>query len=220
MSLKDRFPGEIPQDTARLVEPLLPADNVYRLVAGCADEFLSDEQFADLYADEGRPGINPVVLSLVTIFQFLEKLPDRIVAQMAVVRMDWKYALRQPLGWAGFHYSDLCNFRKRLLGHGQESMVFEQVLAYLRERGLVAGGGRQRTDATHILGAVKRMSDVEVVREAVRLVISALMSTDARWTIHNFPASFIKSYRHALPHYRMSHQELEELIQETGEEAR
>lgn len=112
MSLKDPFPSEVPAETAQLVEPLLPPDSVYRVVAECADDFLSDEDFVELYADEGRPGINPVILSLVTIFQFLEKLPDRVAAQMTVMRLDWKYALRQPLDWAGFHYSDLCNFRK------------------------------------------------------------------------------------------------------------
>ena len=220
MSLKDPFPEEVPEEVARLVEPLLAADSVYRLVAECVDDFLDDEQFSELYADEGRPGINPVVLSLVTIFQFLEKLPDRAAAQMAVMRMDWKYALRQLLDWGGFHYSDLCNFRKRLLEHGQESLVFEHLLGYLHERGLVRAGGQQRTDATHILGAVKVMGDVEVVREGVRLTISELMSTDAKWVMQHIPASVIKSYKRAMPNYRMSQQELQAFIQETGEEAR
>ena len=58
-------------------------------------------------------------------------------------------------------------------------MVFEHLLEYLRERGLVRAGGMQRTDATHILGAVKRLTDVEVVREGVRLAIGELMSTAA-----------------------------------------
>jgi len=220
MSLKDPFPEEVPGETARLVEPLLADDSVYRLVAECVDEFLSDEQFIELYANEGRPGINPVLLSLVTVFQFLEKLPDRAAAEMAVMRMDWKYALRQPLDWRGFHYSDLCNFRKRLLGQGQESMVFEHLLDYLRERGLVRAGGKQRTDTTHILGAVKQLGDIEVIGEGVRLAISELMSTDAKWVMQHLPASFIKSYKRPMPNYRMSKQELETFIQETGEEAR
>jgi transposase len=220
MSLKDPFPREIPEETAYLVGPLLPGDSVYRLVAECIDEFLSDEQFAELYAEDGRPGINPVILSLVTVFQFLEKLPDRAAAQMAVIRMDWKYALRQSLDWTGFHYSDLCNFRKRLLEHGHESLIFEQLLVYLREQGLVGADGKQRTDATHIIGAVKQMSDVEVVREGIRLAIGDLMSLDAMWSVEHLPASFIKSYSRAMPSYRMSKMEVEELIQETGEEAR
>jgi transposase len=64
----------------------------------------------------------------------------------------------------------LCNFRKRLLEHGGESLVFERLLAHLRERGLVQARGCQRTDATHILGAVKQMSDVEALREAVPII--------------------------------------------------
>lgn len=107
-----------------------------------------------------------------------------------------------------------------LLEQGQEHFVFEQMLAYLRGRGLVSAGGRQRTDATHILGAVKQLSDVEVTREAVRLAISALISTDAKWTMQHIPASFITSYRRAMPNYRMSQEELKAFTQETGEEAR
>lgn len=42
MSLKERFPQEIPEDTARVVELLLAADSVYRLVEDCAAEFLRD----------------------------------------------------------------------------------------------------------------------------------------------------------------------------------
>jgi transposase len=220
MSLKDAFPSEIPPETARLVEVLMADDSVYRIVAECVNDFLRDEDFKDWYAIEGRPGINPIILSLVTLFQFLEKLPDRAAAQMAVMRLDWKYALRQPLDWTGFHYSDLCNFRKRLVAHGGESLIFERLLAYLRKRGLVQAGGRQRTDATHILGAVKQMSDVEVMREAVRMALSALVSSDALWVMRYIPASFTQNYERTISNYRMSKQELERFIQQTGEEAR
>jgi hypothetical protein len=39
MSLKERFPGELPADTARVVEPLLAADSVYRLVGSVPPSF-------------------------------------------------------------------------------------------------------------------------------------------------------------------------------------
>lgn len=162
MSLKEAFPSEIPYETVQWVEALLPADSVYRVVAECVDDFLSDADFEKWYAIEGRPGINPIILSLVTVFQFLEKLPDRAAAHMAVMRLDCKYALRQRLEWTGFHYSDLCDFRKRLLKHSGESLIFERLLAYLRERGLVQASGRQRTDATHILGAVKTAPQISL----------------------------------------------------------
>jgi len=137
MLMQTPFAARIPEETQRLVDPLLPADSVYRLVGNEIHSIIGDEDFLDMYAAEGRPAVNPVVLALVSIFQFLERLPDRAAGEAAVMRMDWKYALRQELTWTGFHYSDLCNFRKRLLEHGREWVVFERLVAYLRERGYI-----------------------------------------------------------------------------------
>jgi transposase len=194
MSLKIAFPSQIPAETARFVEPLLAEDSVYRFVGQQIDQMISDEDFADLYADEGRPGINPVILALVTVFQFLEKLPDRMAAQMAVMRLDWKYALRQELDWQGFHYADLCNFRKRLLLHQREQHLFERVVDYLRAQGYIAAGGKQRTDSTHILGAVRSLSTLDLVQETLHVALCSLISTDAPWTLRYLPASFVETY--------------------------
>jgi len=97
MSLQTPLAAEVPKETRRLVEPLLPAGSAYRLVGNETDQIISDKDFLDMYAPEGRPAVNPVVLALVSIFQFLEKLPDRAAAEAAVTRMDWKYASRQEL---------------------------------------------------------------------------------------------------------------------------
>lgn len=183
MSLKESFPTQVPMETARFVEPLLSEDNLYRFIGQHIDQIISDADFVAMYAEDGRPGVNPVILALVTIFQFLEKLPDRAAAQMAVLRLDW----------TGFHSADLGNFRKRLLAHQAERTVFERVVAYLREHGYVQAGGRQRTDSTHILGAVRDLSTVELVRETLRVVVSALISTDAPWTLRHLPASFVET---------------------------
>lgn len=55
------------------------------------------------------------------------------------MRMDWKYALRRELAWMGFDYPDLCNSGKRLLEHGREWVVFERLVAFLREWGHIKG---------------------------------------------------------------------------------
>jgi transposase len=194
MSLKRPFPTRIPVETARFVEPLLAEARVYRFVGQAIDQLISDEDFADLDADEGRPGVNPVLLALVTVFQFLEKLPDRMAAQMAVMRLDWKYALRQELAWRGFHYADLCNLRKRLRLHPREQRLFERVVDYLPAQGYIAAGGQQRTDSTHLLGAVRSLSTVDLVRETLDVTLRALSSTDAPWTLGYLPASFVETY--------------------------
>ncbi len=194
MSLKTCFPAHVPVETARFVEPLLSEESIYRFIGQQIDQIIGDADFAAMYAEAGRPGVNPVLLALVTVFQFLEKLPDRAAAQMAVMRLDWKYALRQSLDWTRFHYSDLCNFRKRLLEHESERSVFERVVTYLRESGYVQAGGKQRTDSTHILGAVRDLSTVELVRETLHVTVCALISADAPWTVRYLPSSFVELY--------------------------
>jgi transposase len=147
----------------------------------------------------------------------LEDLPDRQAAEMVVMRMDWKYALRQELGWTGFHYSSLCNFRKRLYEHGQTYAVFEQLVAYLQAAGYLKAQ-RQRTDATHILGAVERLSRLELVWETLRLTVGALISTDAPWVLTHVPASFVEFHTRRRSDYRLSEQETQQAMQAAGQD--
>jgi len=218
MSLKSAFPSGIPEETRRVVESLLKADSVYRLVGQEIEHMVDEAVLAEMYAEEGRPAINPLVLMLVTVFQFLEKLPDRMAAENAVMRLDWKYALRQGLEWAGFHYTDLCNFRKRLFRYGQEQVAFEQVVKYLRERGYIQAGGKQRTDSTHIVGAVMRLSRLELVWETLRLALGALVNADAPWTLKWLPRSFVESYSARRSDYRLSQEEIAQALCQTGQE--
>jgi hypothetical protein len=67
MSLQTSFATEIPAETRRLVDPLLPEYSVYRLAGNEIDQIISDEEFVDLYAMEGRLAVNPVVLALVSV---------------------------------------------------------------------------------------------------------------------------------------------------------
>ena len=218
MSHQTRFPTDIPQETRAYVEALLAEDSVYRLIGQEVEHMVGDGEFDDMYAEDGRPAINAVVLALVTVFQFLEKLPDRAAAVMAVMRLDWKYALRQELNWTGFHYSDLCNFRKRLLAHGREGVVFERILTYLRERGYVKGGGKQRTDSTHIVGQVMELSRLELVWESVRVALNALISSDAPWVLKWLPSSFVELYSVRRSDYRLKDAEVAPALQKAGEE--
>jgi transposase len=218
MSMQTPFAAEIPEDTRRLVEPLLPAESLYRLIGNEIDQIISDEDFIDMYATEGRPAVNPVVLAFVSVFQFLEKLPDRPAVEAVVMRLDWRYALRQDLTWTSFHYSDLCNFRKRLLEHGREGVVFERLVAYLRERGYIKGRGKQRTDATKISGYVARLSRLELVWETIRWALGALMRADVSWVGRHVPVSFVDTYSQRRWDFRVGEAKIQQRTKEAGQE--
>ena len=146
----------------------------YRVIAEEIAPLFSDDDFADLYGVRGPIPVSPKMLALVTLFQFMEKLPDRQAAQMVKMRLDWKYALGLPLDYPGFHFCLLSEFRIRLLASAKAALVFDRVLELLKQRGLVRARGKQRLDATHVLGSVRMLSRVEMVTESLRKAVEEL----------------------------------------------
>jgi transposase len=55
---------------------------------------------------------------------------------------------------SGFDHTVFSKFRSRLLKAGAEHLLFDTLLVKLREKGLLKARGRQRTDSTHVLGAI------------------------------------------------------------------
>jgi hypothetical protein len=71
---------------------------------------------AALYcAENGRPGLEPVLLMAVSVLQFMEKVPDRKAEEYVRLHLGWKYALDVEVGYEGFDHSRLGKFRERLL---------------------------------------------------------------------------------------------------------
>lgn len=208
MSLQRTWSVEIPEDTATLGQHLLPEDNVYRLTGDEVNEVLRMDDFHEMYSVSGRGAVHPFILALVTVFQFLENIPDRVAAEWAVMRIDWKYALHVSLGYLGFHHSTLSNFRTRLVEHGGERLVFEQVLKWVQAHGFLKKYGKQRTDSTHIIGCVARLSRLELVWETIRVALCALQERYSDWYAKQIPAVFDAMYRERQSAWRLSAEEV------------
>jgi len=124
--------------------------------------------------DNGRPGIEPVLLMGVLVLQFLERLPDRQAVEMVKYHLGWKLALNIELEEKGFHPTALVYFRQRLLKHDQAGIAFRAVIEALQEEGLVPKKTRQRLDSTHVVGLVARLSTLDCIRETLRLALEEL----------------------------------------------
>jgi len=190
MCLKAQPPGPMPPETAAVGAALLKEDSPYRLIGDQLFAQLSEAAFADLYSAEGKPGISPVILAFVRVFQFLEKLPDRQAAEALRMRWDWKYALPLPLTYAGFDYSVLSECRDRLLAHEAEGRVFEELVSEFRALGLITERGRQRTDSIAMLTKVRRLSRLELVVETLRVTVKAILKADRAWGVRVIPPSW------------------------------
>ncbi len=131
-------------------------------------EVFNDALFADAFPGRGAPAQSPAVLALVTVLQFTENLTDRQAADASRDRLSWKYALGTELSDAGFDFSALSKFRARLVGH-------------CREAGLIKAGGKQRTDSTHVIRAVRDLNRTELAGESVRAALEALAVAAPSW---------------------------------------
>ncbi|WP_324197203.1 transposase [Streptomyces sp. NRRL B-1677] len=89
-------------------------------------------------------------------------------------RIDFKYALAMDLDDPGFHHSVLTDFRARLAEEGRADRLLDLALERIKAAGLVKERGRQRTDSTHILAAVRDLTRIELVTEAMRAALEEL----------------------------------------------
>jgi transposase len=144
-------------------------------------EWLGDEEFAAAFGTRGRPGWSPSRLALVTVLQRVEDLTDRPAAEAVRTRIDWQYLLGLSLDDPGFDHTVLAEFRARVAGAGLERVVLDALLAKLAASGLVKGGGKQRTDSTHVVAAVAALNRLELAGEAVRAAAEALAAAHPAW---------------------------------------
>jgi len=115
----------------------------------------TDQQFAALFPNHGQPAEAPWRLAPVTLLQCAETLSDRRAADAARSRIDWSYLLGLELADPGFDASVLSEFRSRLVTGGTETLLLDTLLTLCGEQKLLVPCGRQRTDSTHVLGAVR-----------------------------------------------------------------
>jgi transposase len=144
-------------------------------------ELFPDAEFAEAFGVRGRPGWSPGRLALVTVLQMAENLTDRQAADAVRDKISWKYALGLGFDDEGFDASVLCEFRARVVEHGLEQRALDLLLAALVDRGLVKSGGRQRTDSTHVISAVRDLNRLELAGESVRAAAEALAAAAPDW---------------------------------------
>ena len=149
------------------------------------------EDLCQLYClDNGRPGIEPVLMAGVTLLQFMESVPDRKAVENVRLHLGWKHALNLKISDKGFHSTTLVTFRDRLTGHKDGRLIFDSILQALHKTGLVKRHGKQRLDSTHILGAVARMGRLEVVRETIRLFLEVAEKMQMQTSLADWSAYY------------------------------
>ena len=196
MSMKPQELSPIPEETRRIARQAFPKGTLAMEIRDSLGPIYSDEPFAHLFPKRGRGAEAPWRLALVTVLQTMENLTDRQAAQQVSGRIDWKYALSLPLEEASFDYSILSEFRQRLIEHHAEALVLDPILQLCRERGWLKAGGKQRTDATHVLASVRALNSLESVGETMRATLNALAETEPEWLLEHMEPEWFERYVH------------------------
>ncbi len=194
MSLRPTPCGDVPASTASVARAAFPHGTVCLRLRDTLGTIFADAQFAPLFASRGQPATCPWRLALVTLLQFAENLSDRRAAEAVRGRIDWKYLLGLELTDPGFDASVLSEFRSRLVVGGAEEQLLETLLAFCREQKLLGPRGRQRTDSTHVLGAVRALNRLECAIETLRAALNVLASAAPDWLRTHAEATWVERY--------------------------
>jgi transposase len=184
----------VPEQTAQVARAAFPKGNPYLLMRDEFGAFFEDPQFGPLFPHCGQPAAAPWRLALVALLQFAEGLSNRQAADAVRARLDWKYLLGLELVDSGFDASVLCEFRARLLTGGAERLLFDTLLERFRERKLLKARGRQRTDSTHVLAAIRAMKRLEGVGETLRHALNVLATVAPEWLQPLCPPEWAERY--------------------------
>src|SRR5687768_3615871 len=203
MCLRPNLIGEIPLETARIARAAFPKGSVVMRLRDEFSDLYQDEDFRAFYPSKGQPALGPWRLALITIFQFLEHLSDRQAADAVRARIDWKYALGLELADPGFHFSVLTEFRARLVAGQAEHLLLDAMLERFKAHGLIKVRGKQRTDSTHVLGAVHDLHLLELVAETLRAALDDLAAVVPDWVRTVAQPAWFERYARRVEDYNL-----------------
>ena len=203
MSLRPEPIGPVPEETARIARAVFRRGNVYLELRDELGTLYEDQAFVSLFPTRGQPAEAPWRLALVTVLQFAEGLSARQAAEAVRSRIDWKYLLGLEINDAGFDYSILSEFRARLIAGRAEPVLLERLLQRVESRGLLKRRGRQRTDSTHVLAAVRTLNRLERVGETLRAALNALAVVAPDWLRAQAPLAWYDRYGQRVENYAL-----------------
>src|SRR3954454_12488652 len=181
MSLHPLSAHSIPDETRRVAHAAFPKGTLCLRIADELGPLYRDDQFAELFPKWGQPAASPARLAMASVLQYVEGLSDRQAAEAVRGRIDWKYALGLELTDPGFDHTVLSEFRSRLVNGQAEQQLLDTLLGRCRELELIRERGRQRTDSTHVLAAVRVLNRLERVGETMRAALNDLAVMAPDW---------------------------------------
>jgi transposase len=132
-------PRRLDAPIAVSLEALVPQNNFYRHLEAKLDLSFVRDWTRELYAERGRPSIDPVVFCKLHLVMFFEGIrSERQLIETASLNLAHRWYLGYPLDESLPDHSSLTRIRQRL-GVDVFERFFEKVVDLCQEAGLVWG---------------------------------------------------------------------------------
>jgi transposase len=114
----------------------------------------------------------------------------------------------------------LSEFRDRLLAGNAEQLLLDTMLTRFKEKGLLTARGRQRTDSSHVLAAIRVLNRLECVGETLRHALNSLAVTAPDWLAPRLDPVWAERYGPRFDEYRLpkKKEERQALADQIGED--
>jgi transposase len=204
MTLHPQNYWEVPKETVRVARASFPKGNVYMKMYDELGTLYKDKDFVDLFPIRcGQSAISPARLALITIMQFAEGLTDRQAADAVRSRIDWKYALGLNLTDSGFDATVLSEFRGRLCQNEASNKLLDVMVSHFKEHKLIKSRGKQRTDSTQVVAAIRQVNRLELVGETLRATLNQIATLAPEWLQEIISEDWFDRYSERFENYRL-----------------
>jgi hypothetical protein len=164
-------PGLLSSTTGFCEDRLAP-NSIYAVLHRECRVLFPDEMFADLFAEDGRRSVPPMIVAVVMVLQRLEGLSDREAVERFAFDVRWKYAAGGlDFDHPGFVHTVLVDMRARLAASARPDRIFERTVQVASSAGLV--GRRRVLDSAPIYDAVATQDTITLIRSAIRGLLRA-----------------------------------------------
>ena len=205
-------------NTTKATQAIFGRSNFYLAVGDQVNHLFSGLVLEDLAAQLQNPPRTLAMLYLITIFQYVETLPDHFVPDALRERVDWKYALHLPLNALQPGSLPLCEFRKMCLKERSDAQNFQMLLMRLSELSQSAGTQLLNLEIHQIIARVCMFSRLTKIWEAFNQALEAMATRRPDWLLANNLPHWYERYGHrgeSLP-LQAGNQEQEALAQTIG----
>ncbi len=97
----------------------------------------------------------------------------------------------------------LSEFRGRLCQHEASNKLLDVMVSHLKEHKLIKTRGKQRTDSTQVVAAIRQVNRLELVGETIRATLNQIATLAPEWLQEIISEDGFDRYSERFENYRL-----------------